>query len=78
MATPTTVKLMVDGELEECLVRTFGDETHCKAKSGRVFKFPASANLATEVKKHNQANAEKPVFATEADEEADAEWEAWA
>lgn len=77
MPTPNTVKLMVDGELEECLVRTIASEIHCKALSGRVFKFPVDVDLASAVKRHNKANGDKPVLATEVEEAADPEWDEW-
>lgn len=83
MATPKTVKLMVDGELQDALVRVDANgEWACKTTSGRVFFFPQadsegnSLTLAEQVKAHNAANGAKPIFAADVDADPfDEEWE---
>lgn len=79
-----TVKLMVDGELQEALVRVdHNGEYACKTTSGRVFFFPAKdakgheLTLAEQVKAHNAANGAKPIFADEVEGYNDEEWESW-
>jgi len=72
-----TIKLMFDGKAEECFVETKPDgEIVCHAKDGRFVKFPPKADLGKATKAHNEANAEKPVFAEEADKQAEelAKW----
>lgn len=77
MAT-NTVKLMVDGVLEESLVRTDANgEYACKTRSGRVFFFPKGSDLVAEVKKHNAANSTKPVLAEDVENTDDSEWNEW-
>ncbi len=78
MAKSTTIKLMVDGEMEECLVRIDkSGEYVCKSTSGRFFFFPKDSDLREEVKRHNAANSEKPIFADDARPEDDEEWDNW-
>lgn len=88
MATAKTVKLMVDGELQEALVRVDANgEWACKTTSGRVFFFAPTGydengkeidlTLAEQVKRHNAANSTKPVLAADVDDMTDEEWENW-
>lgn len=90
MATtkPVIVKLMIDGELHDAMVRVDGNgEWACYTKIGRTFFFPQTGvdengetvefKLADHVKKHNAVNAVKPVLAEDAEPLVDAELEAW-
>jgi hypothetical protein len=61
-----TVKLMFDGELQDCLVVTADNgEIICYRKDRQFVKFPAGSDLAAEVKKHNKHNGDVPVSAEE-------------
>lgn len=73
-----TVKLMFDGVLEECLVRTDGNgETECITRDDRRIYFPKDADLRESVKSHNEANKERPILAEDAPPLVDEELEAW-
>jgi hypothetical protein len=63
---PKTVKLKFDGEMHECLVTTADNgEIVCYRKDRTFVKFPAGTDLAKAVKKHNDANSDKPMMAEE-------------
>lgn len=62
-------KLMFDGESHDCLVVVADNgEYVCYRKDKSFVKFPADCDLAAEIKKHNQANADKPIPAAVVEE----------
>ena len=68
------VTIMVDGVLTEALVRTDEDGgilVYCK--TGRIIKFPADVDLKDAIKKHNEANKDIPIAATDDVAEEDTE-----
>ena len=81
---PKTVKIMVDGEKTDALVRVDGNGEYAlytkpdsRNPKGRVFFFPGDSDLLEEVRQHNEANKAKPVFAEDVEDTTDHELEAW-